>query len=306
NQTKVKDLASSCQASIYSDTEAFLQHRPMDIVAIGSPSGVHAEQGIAAARSGLHVLVEKPIDINTKRADELISACNRARVKLGVFFQDRVAQDSLRLKELITSGRLGDILLATAHVKWYRPPDYYGDSRWRGTWALDGGGAVMNQAIHTVDLLLWLLGSVKCVTALARTQLHKIEVEDTAVAVLEFENGALGTFEASTSAFPGQPRKLFVSGSEGTVYLEHDRIVSVDLHSTQESETKPEVSSRNLSESSPVVSNVTGHREILRDFIEAIQLDRPPLCDGNEGRKSLELVEAIYRSAREGSPVSLR
>jgi predicted dehydrogenase len=144
------------------------------------------------------------------------------------------------------------------------------------------------------------------VTELTRTQLHEIEVEDTAVALLEFESGALGTFEASTSAFPGQPRKLFVSGSEGTISLEHDRIVAIDLHSARESDMKPQATGRNLSESSPVVSDVTGHREILRDFIEAIQLDRPPLCDGREGRRSVELVEAIYKSAREGAPVSLR
>jgi len=306
NREKVAALASTCQAKTYSKTAEFLKHRPMDMVAIGSPSGVHAEQGIAAARAGLHVLVEKPIDINVERADQLISECDEANVKLGVFFQDRVARDSLRLKRMIASGRLGDILLATAHVKWYRPPDYYGDSRWRGTWDLDGGGAVMNQAVHTVDLLLWLLGDVRSVSAFTRTQLHDIEVEDTAVAVLEFESGALGTFEASTSAFPGQPRKLFVSGSEGTVSLEHDRIVAIDLHSARESDAKPQTTGRNLSESSPVVSDVTGHRNILQDFIEAINLDRPPLCDGSEARRSVELVEAIYRSSREGAPVTLR
>ena len=305
NQKKVEELAGICQAVTYTDTGAFLKHRPMELVAIGSPSGLHAEQGIAAARAGLHVLVEKPIDISVVRAKKLITVCEKAGVKLGVFFQDRVAPDSRRLKKMITSGRLGDLLLATAHVKWYRPPEYYGDSRWRGTWALDGGGAVMNQAIHTVDLLLWFLGDVRRVTGLTRTQLHEIEVEDTAVAVLEFENGVLGTFEASTSAFPGQPRKMFISGSEGTVSLEHDRLVAIDLHTSRESDKRPEAAERNLSESSPVVSDVTGHREILRDFIEAIQGNRSPLCDGHEACRSVELIEAIYRSAREGRTVSL-
>ena len=306
NQQKVEKLASHCQAATYSETAEFLKHRPMDLVAIGSPSGLHGEQGIAAAKAGLHVLVEKPLEINTERADQLISECDRAKVKLGIFFQDRVAPDSRRLKKLINNGELGRISLATAHVKWYRPPEYYGDSRWRGTWALDGGGAVMNQAIHTVDLLLWLLGDVRCVTALTKTQLHDIEVEDTAVALWEFKSGALGTFEATTAAFPGQPRRLFVSGSEGTVTFEHDRIVSFDLHSGHDaSDQEPAAEGRNLSESSPVVSDVTGHREILRDFIDAIRLDRPPICDGREGRRSVELVEAIYRSARERTTVSL-
>ncbi len=305
NQEKVKNLASTCHAASYGETEAFLRHRPMDLVAIGTPSGLHAEQGIAAAQEGLHVLVEKPIDTKTKRADKLISECDQANVKLGVFFQDRVAPDTRRLKQMINAGKLGDILLVTAHVKWYRPPEYYGDSRWRGTWALDGGGAVMNQAIHTVDLLLWLMGDVKRVNAFTRTQLHDIEVEDTAVAILEFKSGALGTFEASTAAFPGEPRRLFVSGSEGTISLEHDRIVKIELHSGRKSDGKAEVMGRNLSESSPVVSDVTGHREILRDFIAAIEQDRAPLCDGREGRRSVELVEAMYESARDGIPVTL-
>lgn len=305
NLEKVNHLAQGCRAATYTDLGAFLKHRPMDLVLIGSPSGLHAEQGVAAAKVGLHVLVEKPIDITTDRADELISECEKANVKLGVFFQDRVARDSRRLKRMITSGRLGDILLVTAHVKWYRPPEYYGESRWRGTWALDGGGAVMNQAVHTVDMLLWLLGDVQQVMALTKTQLHEIEVEDTAVALFEFKSGALATFEASTSAFPGQPRKLFISGTEGTVSFEHDRIVAIDLHSARESDKKPAESGRNLSESSPVVSDVSGHRDILRDFLEAIETDRPPLCDGLEGRRSVELVQAIYRSAQTSRAVSI-
>src|SRR6266404_5937312 len=158
----------------------------MEAVLIGSPSGLHAEHGMAAARQGLHVLVEKPIDVTTERAGALIAACDIAHVKLGVFFQDRVASDIRNLKRVIDAGILGKPILMSASVRWYRPPDYYKNSRWRGTWALDGGGALMNQGIHTVDLLLWFFGDVSSVWARALTALHEIEVEDTVVASFEF------------------------------------------------------------------------------------------------------------------------
>jgi len=160
NPQKVAALCHEHGGKAYQDLDAFLAHRPMDLVAIGSPSGVHAMQGIAAAERGLHVLTEKPIDISTERADALIEAAQRSRVKLGVMFQDRVKPGIRQLKEWISTGVTGKVMLADARVKWYRPPEYYSQSRWRGTLALDGGGALINQAIHTVDLLLWLLGDV--------------------------------------------------------------------------------------------------------------------------------------------------
>ena len=207
-----------------------LSHRPLEMVAIGSPSGLHADQGIAAARQRLHVLVEKPIDVTTARTDALIAEAARAGVTLGVIFQDRLKPDVQRLKALVDGGRLGSPILATAAVKRHRAPSYYRDSRWRGTRSLDGGGALMNQGVHTVDLLLWLFGPVRRVYAKTAAKLHQIEVEDTAVAVLEFENGALGTLEAATSAFPGYSRRIELTGSNGTVILDGDRLAAVDLH----------------------------------------------------------------------------
>ena len=201
----------------------------MDLVAIGSPSALHAEQGIAAAERGLHVLVEKPLDITTARADALIAAAERAGVKLGVFFQDRLKPDVVKMKAMVDAGVAGRPILASGRVKWYRPPEYYGGSRWRGTFALDGGGALINQAIHTLDLLLHLWGPIVSVDARAGTQLHKIEVEDTVVATLQFENGALGVFEASTAVYPGYARRVELTGANGTLTLEHDSLVGVDL-----------------------------------------------------------------------------
>ncbi len=298
NADKVARLCREHGATPYHDFEAFLAHRPMDLVVIGSPSGLHATHGTAAARRGLHVLTEKPIDISTERADALIDAAARSRVKLGVIFQDRLKPDICRLKHWLDSGVLGKPLFADARVKWFRPPEYYGNSKWRGTFALDGGGALMNQGVHTVDLLLWLLGDVTRVQARTATALHKIEAEDTAVAILEFASGALGIRQATTAAYPGYPRRVEISGTEGTVILEHDRIIAADLRNAPPAGFAPAEADTNPSASSAVVSDVRGHQAVFEDFLRAIQDDRAPACDGREARRSLALIEAIYRAAK--------
>jgi predicted dehydrogenase len=305
NQEKAVRLAGLFGGKVYANQEEFLDHKPLDLVMIGSPSGLHAEQGIAAAQRGLHVLVEKPLDISTERADALINECARAGVKLGVFFQDRVAPDIRRLKQLIADETLGKPILISGRVKWYRPPEYYKASRWRGTSALDGGGALMNQGVHTVDLLLWLMGDVRRVSAISTTALHEIEVEDTVVATLEFRNGAIGTLEAATSVYPGYPRRIELTGSKGTIILEHDRIIAADLGDAHIDLVGPTIESANPSSNSPVVSDISGHKELLKDLLRAIETNGRPVCDGVEGRRSVELVQAIYESARSGNPVAL-
>ena len=298
NADKVDRLCREHGGTRYQDFEEFLAHRPMDLVAIGSPSGLHATQGIAAAQRGLHVLTEKPIDISTERADALIEAADRNRVKLGVIFQDRLKPDICKLKQWVSSGVIGKPILADARVKWYRPPDYYDNSRWHGTLSLDGGGALINQGVHTVDLLLWLLGDVTRVQARTSTALHAIEAEDTAVAILQFASGALGVVQGTTAAYPGYPRRLEVTGSEGTIILEHDRIVAADLRNPLADTNADATRDRNQSSSSPVVSDFRGHQAVFEDFIQAIQHDRMPVCDGREGRRSLAVIEAIYRAAQ--------
>jgi len=302
NREKVSRLAREFGGAPYENFDAFLNHRPMDLVIIGSPSGLHAQHGIAAARRGLHVLTEKPIDVSTGRADALIAAADEAHVKLGVLFQDRTKPHIRQLQSWLAQGLLGKPLLVGAHVKWYRPPEYYANSRWRGTFALDGGGALINQGIHTVDLLLCLLGDVTRVHARTATLLHKIEAEDTAVAVLEFASGALGTLHATTAAYPGYPRRIEITGTEGTVILEHDRIVAANLRNAPDllatlSDSAPD---QNQSAASAAVSDFRGHQALLEDFLQAIEANRAPLCDGREARRSLALVEKIYKSSRTG------
>ena len=188
-------------------------------------------------------------------------------------------------------------MFVDARVKWYRPPEYYANSRWRGTLALDGGGALINQGVHTIDLLLWLLGDVVRVQARTATTLHKIEAEDTAVAILEFASGALGVFHATTAAYPGYPRRVEISGSEGTVILEHDRIIAADLRNPPAATTESAALDENQSASSAVVSDFRSHQAVLENFLQAIQQNRAP-SDGLEGRRSIALIEAIYRATK--------
>jgi predicted dehydrogenase len=295
---KAGAMAGRFGGEAFARYEDFLAHRPMDLVVIGSPSGLHAEQGAAAAARGLHVLVEKPIDVTTVRGEGLVAAAERSGVKLGVLFQDRLKPDLLRLRDFLRGGGLGRVLLVSARVKWHRPPEYYSASRWRGTTALDGGAALVNQGIHTVDLLLWLLGPVARVRALTATRLHAIEGEDVALALLEFASGAVGTLEATTAAFPGYPRRIETSGTEGTVVVEGDRVVAADLR-----RPAPGLVSGGeeggASASTAAVSDATPHRRMIEDFARAIATGGSPACDGHEGLRSLALVEAVYAAARE-------
>src|SRR6267378_5880434 len=297
NAEKIARLCREHGGTPYQDLDAFLRHRPMELVIIGSPSGLHAAQGIAAARHGLHVLTEKPIEINIARADALIEAAKQSKVQLGVIFQDRRKPHICQLKKWIDQGLLGKILFVDARVKWYRPPEYYAGSRWRGTLALDGGGALINQGVHTVDLLLWLLGDVVRVQARTATQLHKIEAEDTAAAILEFSSGALGIFHATTAAYPGYPRRVEISGTEGSVVLEHDHIIAANLRSTPAA-VESAALDENQSASSAAVTDFRGHQAVLEDFLQAIQQNRAPSCDGAEGRRSVTLIESIYVAAK--------
>ncbi len=305
NAEKVARLCKEHGGKPYQDLETFLAHRPMNAVILGSPSGLHAAQGIAAAKRGLHVLTEKPIDTTTHSADTLIEAAKQANVKLAVIFQDRLKPDIQKLKQWMDADVLGKPLLVDARVKWYRPPEYYAASKWRGTIALDGGGALINQGIHTVDLLVWLLGDVARVQARTATLLHRIEAEDTAIAALEFASGALGTLHATTAAYPGYPRRVEITGTQGSVVLEHDRIIAADLRNPPPNLKSNSFGDANLSASSAAVTDFRGHQAVIEDFLQAIARDSAPVCDGAEGRRSLALVEAIYRAARQEQRVDV-
>lgn len=311
NAGRVADLAARYGLEAVPTLDALLAC-DLDLVCIGTPSALHADEIGRAAAGRLHVLTEKPLDVSVERCDTAIAAAENAGVSLGVFFQDRCTPAFRMLKHALDDGALGRPLLVDARVKWYRAPEYYGGSRWRGTWALDGGGALMNQAIHTVDLLLWLLGDVTRVSAKAATLLHHIEVEDTVVATLEFESGAIGTLIATTAAYPGDPRRVEITGTEGTVGIEQDRVVRWDVRDPR-TDGRPALvpafdgeAAGNASGSTAVVADATPHRRVVEDFVEALRTGQRPACDGREGRRSVAVVTAIYESSRTGAPVQLQ
>jgi UDP-N-acetyl-2-amino-2-deoxyglucuronate dehydrogenase len=275
NRDKVAALAREHGSASCDTLDAFFSI-PMDIVAIGGPSVLHAEQATAAARRGIHVLVEKPVDITTKKIDALIAETDRAGVKIGVFFQERMVPELAALKKRLDDDECGAPLAIDGRLDWYRPPEYYSGSRWRGSRTLDGGGALMNQGIHTVDVMLWLFGEVTRVIGRTATRLHRIEVEDTAAALIEFANGAFGTLHATTAAAPGFPRRLTVTGTKGSI--------------VHEEAARP-----------AAVADAVPHQRVFEDFIRAVRTNGTPACDAREGRRSVALVEAIYRSSHTGN-----
>lgn len=305
NEHKTAQLAERYHSTPYSSLEGFLNHDGMDFVIIGSPSGLHAEQGVAAAKNGLHVLVEKPIDVSSEKAERLIDACERASVKLGVCYQDRFAPDIIRLRDLVQSGKLGKLVLVSGSVRWFRPSSYYSESDWRSSPFLAGGGALMSQAIHTIDSLLWIAGDITRVATTAITAVHKVDVEDTLVTTLEFANGALGTLEAATSVYPGSERQIEISGWSGSVLIEKDRITRCELEGAEQLDIAPAETNSNLSASSPLISDVTGHKLLIKDFVDAIDNSSRPRCDGRDGVRSVRVVEAMYESARLKQSVEL-
>jgi UDP-N-acetyl-2-amino-2-deoxyglucuronate dehydrogenase len=310
---KITELAAArgpCQP--YDDLSSMLKHPGLDVVCICTPSGAHLEPSVAAANAGKHVVVEKPLEITVERCDEIISACDRSGVRLCAIFPSRFTPANLALKAAIDSGRFGRLTLGDTHVKWWRTQEYYDSGGWRGTWALDGGGALMNQAIHNVDLLTWLMGEVESVTALAATLAHeRIEVEDTAVAALRFKSGALGVIEAATSAFPGLLKRTEIHGTAGSARVEQDDITLWEFNdwvagdeTIKEGIAKATGFSAGASDPSGITHE--GHRIQIENFLNAIDSGGIPKVDGREGRRSVQIIRAIYESAKhEGKPVRL-
>jgi UDP-N-acetyl-2-amino-2-deoxyglucuronate dehydrogenase len=296
---------------VYHDLDQMLADPAVHVVTICTPSGVHMEPAVAAAKAGKHVIVEKPLDITLKRCDAMISACDKAGVVLSTIFPSRFHESSQLLKRAIDEGRFGKLTMGDAYVKWFRTQEYYDSGAWRGTWALDGGGALMNQAVHSVDLLLWFMGPAVEVFAYTATLAHqRIEVEDVAVANVKFANGALGVIEASTATWPGELKRIEIHGDGGSVVLrEEDLAVWKFAKETQADEDiRRKMASRTHTgggAADPKAIGHHGHTMQFQDVLSAILERKKPLIDGPEGRRAVELILAIYKSAETGKPVKL-
>ncbi|MHB1683672.1 MAG: Gfo/Idh/MocA family protein [Bacilli bacterium] len=302
----------------YTDLSAMLARDDVQVVTVATPSGLHSDVTIRAARAGKHVIVEKPIEVSLTQADAMIRACREHGVKLTVISQHRFDASTVAVKQRIDNGDFGRMMLGEAAVNWYRSQVYYDSGAWRGTWALDGGGALMNQSIHTIDLLQYLMGPVDSVFAHTRTLHHeRIEVEDMAVAVVQFKGGGIGTIVGTTAAYPGLSARVEVFGSKGTAVIDKDRLTHLYLRTETPTEGASHGGKRasNLAEqaqaeatgavSDPAAIAGGAHRAQFLDMIQAIQTDREPMVSGEEGRKPLAIILAIYESARTGRLVRL-
>lgn len=289
---------------LYSDYRDLLGRTDIDVVAICTPHDLHAPMTIDAAHAGKHVLSEKPMARNLAECDAMITACEQAGVTLGVLFQMRFDPLAHKLKTLIDDGKLGRLIWTTTNALWYRTDDYYRSGAWRGTWKHEGGGVLINQAIHVIDLMLWFTGMPTRVTAQTRTLNHSIEVEDGALAILEYSDTRLGLIQATVAAYPGYPERIEIVGTRGSA-IYHRGEARLEWHLTEphtDGEERAEVSS---GASTPMSINASGHIAAFQDFAAAVREQRAPRVDGNEGRKSIALVQAIYESARADAPINL-
>ncbi|HLT94632.1 MAG TPA: Gfo/Idh/MocA family oxidoreductase [Membranihabitans sp.] len=289
----------------YFDLDTMFDAQSIDAVIICTASGSHLEPCKASAQRGIHVLSEKPLEVTLERAREMIDVCRENQVKLACVFQSRFKPDFQRLYDAVQNNQLGKLILGNAFIIWYRPEEYYSSSPWRGTLEGDGGAALINQGIHTIDLLQNVMGPVKSVTAKVKTVVHDIEGEDLGVAMLEFQNGAMGVIQGSTAAYPGHPERLEVYGENGSVIMEAGKIISWNIKDEESKNENAHSSGKDSGASDPMAIDYAHHKYQIEDFIEAIRENREPVVTGEEGLKALALIRAIYESSSSGKSIDL-
>ena len=287
---------------LFSSIEALL-NSDIDVISICLPSGLHYPLGLECIRHGKHVIIEKPMTFTTAEADEIIAAAEKADVQVTVISQLRYTEAVAHLKKAVEEGWFGKLATADIFMKYYRDPSYYQSSSWKGTFKMDGGGALMNQGIHGVDLLQYLAGPVVSVQALTATRCHSIEVEDTVSALLQFANGAQGVLQATTSVYPGFSRKLELCGTEGTAILNEDTI-SYAVFRDPDKRLPTGVTTSGTS-SRPDGMDHYLHKMQIADFLQSLRENRKPFLNAHEGRKAVEIIEAVYRAAATGEKILL-
>lgn len=288
---------------VYHDYKVMMDKNDLDVVCICTQSGNHLGPSIQAAKHGIHILCEKPLETTVEKSKQMIDACKSHNVLLACVFQNRFNADVLELKHAINQGWLGKLLMGNASVNWYRPESYYSTSPWRGTINGDGGAALINQGIHTIDLLLMLMGDAKSVYGNVKTLVHNIEGEDTANAIVNFKNGAIGTVSGGTSLYPGNPERLEIYGEKGNVILEGGSIVTWQVKDHEYKATNKGAIISGASNPTAIGHGL--HKLQIIDMIQAIQNSRKPLVNGEEGLKSVALISAIYASSKLKKEISV-
>lgn len=311
NISKAELFSKIYGGKVYPTLDDMLGNPDIDIVSVCTPSGTHLEIALKCIAAGKHCMIEKPLEITTGRCDLIIEAAKAANVKVAVIFPSRFYEVNRQLKRSVEEQRFGELVLGSAYVKWHRTKEYYQSGEWRGTWQYDGGGALMNQGIHSVDLLQWVMGPIKSVQAISANRYHKeIQVEDTVTAIMTFANGALGVIECTTAAFPGFFKRLEIIGTSGSAILEENSVLKWQFQnelSHDEVFRNKQCISNNSSGgvADPVSISHYGHKMQMIDFINAVEENSDPLVDAVEGKKSVEIVTAIYRSAKSGEKIVL-
>lgn len=306
----------------YGSLKEMLRQQPdIQAVSICTPSGLHYRGALEAARAGRHVLSEKPLDITLNNMDRMIDGCEKAGVKLGCIFQRRTQQVNILARQALRRKLLGKMVMGDCYQKYYRSPAYYRTADWRGTWKLDGGGALMNQAVHGIDLLLWMMGDVESVFTYSGTLVRKIEVEDTSVTVVRFKNGALGNIVGTTSVVPGQSCELMLHGERGSIFIKGDESRCYigkevkGVHKPEEitlekllgvkSAAGPAKAKTSSVASDNTALSLGGHTLQVQDLCQAIRRNREPMITGRDARRAVELILAIYRSWKTRKEVKL-
>lgn len=298
------------EAKLYDNFEDLIADKDVEIISICLPSNLHADYAVRAMRAGKHVLVEKPLDITPERAALIEAAAKETGMKAGVVHQNRFNLNMYPIKDAVDSGKLGRLILGTFAVKWFREQKYYDRGGWRGTWEGDGGGSLMNQAVHTVDLMQWLMGDVESVTSTMGIYNHKIDTEDLTASLIKFKSGATATFVSTTCAYPGIATEIMLYGTSGSIEADADTIRTWKMaDSDDEDEEEEEILARygrgNRSAAKLEVGKTYGHEHVVHDMIEAVRDGRDPQVLPCEAIKSVKIVCSVYESARTGKPVYL-
>ncbi|RYY30953.1 MAG: Gfo/Idh/MocA family oxidoreductase [Chitinophagaceae bacterium] len=310
-KSKSDAFAKKYECTAFDSLQALLSEPEIEIVCVCTPSGVHLEPAVESLKAGKHCVIEKPLEVTLERCDEIIELAAQTGLKVAVIFPSRFYEASQQIKDAIDHSRFGNLVFGDAYVKWSRSEAYYQSAAWRGTWKLDGGGALMNQGIHSVDLLQWYMGDVISVQSSTANRKHKnIEVEDTVVSTLEFANGALGTIACSTAVYPGALKRIEIMGTAGTAILEESSLTRWQFEKETAGDDKiiKMLTGANTSHggvSNPADISFAGHQRQLEDMIVSIETAKEPSINAIEGRKSVAIVLAIYESARTGRKVEV-
>lgn len=314
---QAQHLADRYGATPYANVQEMLDSEQLDVVNICTPSGLHGDLACLAMRSGRHVIVEKPMEISHEAIEQMLRVQQESGVKMAVISQHRFDPATRHVYELVQQRAFGRLVLGSAQIPWWRSQKYYDSGAWRGTWALDGGGVLMNQGIHSIDLLQWLMGPVRTVYAYTDTLAHRMETEDVAVAALHFANGALGTLAGTTGAYPGMGARIEVYGDRGSAVVADDRLASLHLwtegdevspygtSTAQRAESVVDQAAMPSAARDPAAIDIASHAAQIADMMQAIRDDRPPLVDGEAGRRPVEIILGVYESARTHQEVTL-